>query len=192
MIAELGHFALILALVMATVQTVVPLIGAHRTNTILMEIGKPSAIAQFFAVLFAFCALTNAYITSDFSVVNVAENSHSLKPLLYKISGVWGNHEGSMVLWVLILALFGFTVAVFGKNLPPTLRARVLGIQGSIGVAFLAFIITTSNPFLRLNPAPLDGRDLNPLLQDPGLAFCLLYTSPSPRDQRGSRMPSSA
>ena len=171
MIAELGHFALILALVMATVQTVVPLIGAHRSNTVLMEIGKPSAIAQFFAILFAFCALTNAYITSDFSVVNVAENSHSLKPLLYKISGVWGNHEGSMVLWVLILALFGFTVAVFGKNLPPTLRARVLGIQGSIGVAFLAFIITTSNPFLRLNPAPLDGRDLNPLLQDPGLAF---------------------
>ena len=171
MIAELGHFALILAFVMALVQTTVPLIGAQKSNTILMEIGKPSAIAQFFSILLAFCALTNAYITSDFSVVNVAENSHSLKPLLYKISGVWGNHEGSMVLWVLILALFGLMVAIYGKNLPPTLRARVLGIQGSIGVAFLAFIIITSNPFLRLDPAPLDGRDLNPLLQDPGLAF---------------------
>ena len=149
-----------------------------------MEMGKPAAIAQFFTILFAFCALTNAYVTSDFSVVNVAENSHSLKPLLYKISGVWGNHEGSMILWVLILALFGLTVAVFGKNLPPTLRARVLGIQGLLGLAFLAFIIITSNPFLRLDPAPLNGRDLNPLLQDPGLAFhppmlyfCLLYTS---------------
>jgi len=171
LIAELGHFALILAFVMALVQTTVPLIGAQKSNTILMEIGKPSAIAQFFSILLAFCALTNAYITSDFSVVNVAENSHSLKPLLYKISGVWGNHEGSMVLWVLILALFGLMVAIYGKNLPPTLRARVLGIQGSIGVAFLAFIIITSNPFLRLDPAPLDGRDLNPLLQDPGLAF---------------------
>ena len=171
MIAELGHFALILAFVMALVQTTVPLIGAQKSNTVLMEIGKPSAIAQFFTILLAFCALTNAYITSDFSVVNVAENSHSLKPLLYKISGVWGNHEGSMVLWVLILALFGLMVAIYGKNLPPTLRARVLGIQGSIGVAFLAFIIITSNPFLRLDPAPLDGRDLNPLLQDPGLAF---------------------
>ena len=171
MIAELGHFALILAFVMALVQTTVPLIGAQKSNTVLMDIGKPSAIAQFFTILLAFCALTNAYITSDFSVVNVAENSHSLKPLLYKISGVWGNHEGSMVLWVLILALFGLMVAIYGKNLPPTLRARVLGIQGSIGVAFLAFIIITSNPFLRLDPAPLDGRDLNPLLQDPGLAF---------------------
>ena len=100
LIAELGHFTLILALVMATFQTIFPLVGAQKSNNVLMEMGKPAAIAQFFTILFAFCALTNAYVTSDFSVVNVAENSHSLKPLLYKISGVWGNHEGSMILCV--------------------------------------------------------------------------------------------
>ena len=136
-----------------------------------MGVAQPAAIAQFIAILIAFGALTHAYVTSDFSVINVAENSHSLKPLLYKISGVWGNHEGSMILWVLILALFGFAVAQFGIHLPPTLKARVLSVQASIGVAFLGFILLTSNPFLRLNPAPIDGRDLNPLLQDPGLAF---------------------
>ena len=110
-------------------------------------------------------------MTSDFSVANVVANSHSAKPLIYKISGVWGNHEGSMLLWALILALFGAAVALFGANLPDTLRARVLAIQALIGVGFLAFLLFTSNPFERLSPAPADGNGLNPLLQDPGLAF---------------------
>ena len=171
MIAELGHYALVLALLIALVQTTVPLYGAARNDFSLMGVAQPAATAQFIAIAIAFGALTHAYVTSDFSVINVAENSHSLKPLLYKISGVWGNHEGSMILWVLILALFGFAVAQFGIHLPPTLKARVLSVQASIGVAFLGFILLTSNPFLRLDPAPIDGRDLNPLLQDPGLAF---------------------
>ncbi|HYD29912.1 MAG TPA: heme lyase CcmF/NrfE family subunit, partial [Azospirillaceae bacterium] len=115
--------------------------------------------------------LTHAHVVSDFSVLNVVENSHSTKPMLYKVSGVWGNHEGSMLLWVLILALFGALVAQFGRNLPPTLKSRVLGVQGLISVGFLLFILITSNPFTRVDPAPFDGNDLNPLLQDPGLAF---------------------
>ena len=171
MIAELGHYALVLALLLALVQTTIPLFGAAKNDFALMGVAQPAATAQFFSILFAFAALTYSYVTSDFSVINVAENSHSLKPLLYKISGVWGNHEGSMILWVLILALFGFVVARFGVHLPPSLKARVLSVQGSIGAAFLGFILLTSNPFLRLDPAPIDGRDLNPLLQDPGLAF---------------------
>ncbi len=126
----------------------------------------------------AFVALMHAYVTSDFSVANVAANSHSTKPMLYKISGVWGNHEGSMLLWVLILALFGAAVAVFGKNLPATLKANVLSVQASIALAFLLFIVMTSDPFARLMPAPADGRGLNPILQDPALAFHppFLYT----------------
>ncbi|MBH69122.1 MAG: heme lyase NrfEFG subunit NrfE [Rhodospirillaceae bacterium] len=171
MIAELGHYTLILALITAFLQSSLTLIGAHKDDFVLMNMGKPAAIAQFVAIFISFCALTHAYVTSDFSVVNVAENSHSLKPMLYKISGVWGNHEGSMVLWVLILSFFGLTVALFGQNIPPTLRARVIGIQGLIGLSFLAFILFTSNPFSRLDPPPADGQDLNPLLQDPGLAF---------------------
>jgi cytochrome c-type biogenesis protein CcmF len=171
MIAELGHYALALALCVAVVQSTVPLYGAARGDDILMSLARPAASAQFLAILVAFGALTHGYVTSDFSILNVAQNSHSLKPMLYKVSGVWGNHEGSMVLWVLILALFGFAVAAFGNNLPPSLRARVLSVQGMIGVGFLGFILLTSNPFERLIPAPLDGRDLNPLLQDPGLAF---------------------
>ena len=136
-----------------------------------MEVGRSAALAQFACVAVAFLALTQAYVTSDFSVANVAENSHSAKPLIYKIAGVWGNHEGSMVLWVLILSLFGAAIAAFGDNLPATLRARTLAVQAMIGIAFLAFIVATSNPFLRLDPAPIDGRGLNPILQDPGLAF---------------------
>ena len=115
--------------------------------------------------------LTISYAQSDFSVANVWENSHSLKPLLYKITGTWGNHEGSMLLWVLILTFFGALVAVFGGNLPATLRANVLAVQGWIGAAFLLFILATSNPFARLSPAPIEGRDLNPILQDIGLAI---------------------
>ncbi|MCU0901964.1 MAG: heme lyase CcmF/NrfE family subunit, partial [Cypionkella sp.] len=115
--------------------------------------------------------LTYAFVVSDFSLLLVVQNSHTLKPMLYKISGVWGNHEGSLLLWVLILALFGACAAWFGDNLPPTLRSRVIAVQGMIGVAFLTFMLFTSNPFLRLEVPPLDGMDLNPLLQDPGLAF---------------------
>ena len=171
MIVEIGHFALILALLVSLVQAGVPLIGAAQGNGPWMAIARPAALLQMAMMATAFAALTYAHVTSDFSVLNVAENSHSLKPMLYKVSGVWGNHEGSMILWVLILAVFGAAVAALGGNLPPSLRARVLAIQGSIAAGFLLFILFTSNPFERLIPAPLDGRDLNPLLQDPGLAF---------------------
>jgi cytochrome c-type biogenesis protein CcmF len=171
MIIELGHFALILALAAALIQGSLPMIGAARGDAAWMALARPAAFAQLFFVVFAFCALTHAYVTSDFSVANVVANSHSAKPLLYKITGVWGNHEGSMLLWILILALFGSAVAAFGGNLPPSLRARVLGVQAWIGIGFLAFTLFTSNPFLRVFPAPFDGEDLNPLLQDPGLAF---------------------
>ena len=171
MIAETGHFALILALVTALIQFAVPLYGAQRGDRPLMNVAAPAALAQFSLIVIAFFALMHAYVTSDFSLVNVWENSHSAKPLLYKISGVWGNHEGSMVLWVLILALFGSGVALFGGNLPLELKSRVLAIQGSIGAAFLLFIVATSNPFLRLDPPPIEGNGLNPLLQDPALAF---------------------
>ena len=178
MIVELGHFALILALLVAVLQMVVPAWGAHVRDERLMAVADPAALCQLGLVGIAFLALMHAYVTSDFSVFNVAANSHSTKPLLYRISGVWGNHEGSMLLWVLILALFGAAVAAFGRNLPPTLRANVLGVQASIAVAFLLFILLTSNPFMRLNPPPADGRGLNPILQDPALAFHppFLYT----------------
>ncbi len=178
MIAETGHYALILALAVAIVQTVLPLIGTRLRDQQLMSVAAPAAQAEFLLIAIAFIALMTAYVTSDFSVENVWRNSHSAKPLLYKISGVWGNHEGSMVLWVLILALFGAAVATFGGNLPRELKANVLAVQGSIGAAFLLFIVTTSNPFIRLDPAPFDGQGLNPVLQDPALAFHppFLYT----------------
>jgi cytochrome c-type biogenesis protein CcmF len=171
MIPEIGHFALILALVVALVQGSVPIIGAARGNAQWMAVARPAALLQLALIAIAFLALMWAYVVSDFTVLNVVQNSHTDKPLLYKISGVWGNHEGSMVLWVLILAAFGAAVAVFGGNLPPTLRARVLSVQAWIAIGFLAFSLLTSNPFARVFPAPLNGNDLNPLLQDPGLAF---------------------
>jgi cytochrome c-type biogenesis protein CcmF len=171
MSAELGHYALILALVMALVQGTVPLIGAWRRDALAMSVAGPAVIGQFVFVSIAFACLMHAYVSSDFSVMNVAANSHSDKPLLYKFTGVWGNHEGSMVLWVFILALYGLAVAAFGGNLPPQLKARALAIQGLIGEGFLLFSLGTSDPFIRLNPAPANGNDLNPLLQDPGLAF---------------------
>ncbi len=178
MIIEFGHFALILALLVAVVQVVLPMAGASLKDERMMRVAEPAAVSQFILLAIAFVALMHAYVTSDFSVANVAENSHSTKPLIYKMAGVWGNHEGSMLLWVLILALFGAAVALFGTNLPPSLRARVLSVQASIAVAFLLFSILTSNPFLRLVPAPSDGRGLNPILQDPALAFHppFLYT----------------
>jgi cytochrome c-type biogenesis protein CcmF len=171
MIAEIGHFALVLALGLALIQAVVPIFGARLRDDTLMGAAEPTAIAQFFFVAIAFCALTVCYVTSDFSVVNVFENSHSKMPLIYKFTSVWGNHEGSMLLWVLILSLFGALVAMFGGNLPATLKAYVLAVQSWIASAFYLFILLTSNPFLRLAQAPFEGRDLNPILQDMGLAI---------------------
>lgn len=171
MFIELGHFALILALMVAVIQMVVPLIGAQKGWAGWMAAGDAAAGTQFLLIGFSFAALTYAFVTSDFSVALVVANSHTAKPLIYKVAGVWGNHEGSMLLWVLILSAYGAAAALFGNNLPPRLRARVLAVQGAIGVAFLAFILFTSNPFLRLEVPPFNGKDLNPLLQDPGLAF---------------------
>jgi cytochrome c-type biogenesis protein CcmF len=171
MIAEFGHYALVLALALALVQASVPMVGARTNDPVLMAVAGPTAVAQFCFIAIAFAALTMCYVRSDFSVVNVFENSHSAKPLIYKLSGVWGNHEGSMLLWVLILSLFGALVALFGGNLPARLKANVLAVQSSIAVAFVLFILVTSNPFLRILEPPLEGRDLNPILQDPGLAI---------------------
>jgi cytochrome c-type biogenesis protein CcmF len=171
MIIELGHFALILAFAVAIIQSTLPMLGASQNRAAFMAVAEPAAITQFLLVGFSFAALTYAFVTSDFSLAVVVNNSHTLKPMLYKVAGVWGNHEGSLLLWVLILSLFGASAAWFGGNLPPTLRARVLAVQGLIGVAFLAFMLFTSNPFARLAVPPLNGADLNPLLQDPGLAF---------------------
>ena len=171
MIVELGHFALVLAFAVAMAQAVLPLIGAWRRWPGWMAVAEPAAIVQVLLVAVAFGALTYAFVTSDFSLRLVVANSHTDKPMLYKVSGVWGNHEGSLLLWVLILAGFGASAALFGANLPRSLRARVLGVQGLIGVAFLGFLLFTSNPFLRLVTPPFNGQDLNPLLQDPGLAF---------------------
>jgi cytochrome c-type biogenesis protein CcmF len=170
-IPEIGHFALILALAVAVVQGVVPLLGAQRGDRAWMALGRPGAYLQLLFVATAFFALMYAYVVSDFTVLNVVLNSHSAQPMLYKVTSVWGNHEGSMVLWVLILAIFGAAIASFGRNLPPSLRARVLSVQAWIAAGFLAFSLFTSNPFARVFPPPVDGRELNPLLQDPGLAF---------------------
>jgi cytochrome c-type biogenesis protein CcmF len=171
MIAEVGHYALVLALALSLIQATLPIAGARLNDRLLMGIAEPVAVVQFVFVALSFAALTTLYVTSDFSVLNVYENSHSAKPLLYKITGVWGNHEGSMLLWVLILALFGALVALFGGNLPQTLRANVLGVQAWIAAAFFFFILATSNPFTRVARAPFEGRDLNPVLQDIGLAI---------------------
>ncbi|MCH2095305.1 MAG: heme lyase CcmF/NrfE family subunit [Rhodobacteraceae bacterium] len=171
MVTELGHFALILAFMVACVQAIVPLVGAHNRWPGWMALAEPAATLQFLLTGFAFAALTHAFVTSDFTLRLVVLNSHSLKPMIYKVSGVWGNHEGSMLLWVLILTLFGAMAAWFGGNLPPTLRARVLAVQSAVAVAFFAFILFTSNPFLRVAVPPFDGQDLNPLLQDVGLAL---------------------
>jgi cytochrome c-type biogenesis protein CcmF len=170
MIAETGHYALVLALGLALIQSVVPVVGVRLRDISLMNVARSTALVQFAFVAFSFGALTWLHVTSDFSVVNVYENSHSLKPMIYKITGVWGNHEGSMLLWVLILSLFGALVAAFGNNLPRALRALVLAVQAWVGAAFYLFILATSNPFLRIANPPVEGRDLNPILQDVGLA----------------------
>jgi len=171
MIVETGHYALVLALALAIVQFAVPFAGARLADAALMRVAQPTAIAQFLFVALSYGALTYAHVVSDFSLVNVIENSHSLKPFIYKISGVWGNHEGSMLLWVLVLSLCGALIALFSAAIPDRLRADALAVQGLIGAAFLLFILLTSNPFARVSPAPWEGRDLNPILQDPGLAI---------------------
>jgi cytochrome c-type biogenesis protein CcmF len=170
-IVEIGHYALTLALALALVQTIAPLWGAARRDEGLIDVAQSTAIIQFVAIALSFAALVEAHLVSDFSVRNVVENSHSAVPTIYKITGVWGNHEGSMLLWVLILGFFGALVAVFGRALPPVLRGNVLAMQGLISSAFLLFILLTSNPFARIDPAPFEGADLNPALQDPGLAI---------------------
>jgi len=171
MTPELGHFALVLALALGLIQSIVLVIGVRRRDDALMRLGDSTALAQFAFVAVSFSALTICYVTSDFSVATVYENSHSMMPLVYKFTSVWGNHEGSMLLWVLILALFGALVALFGNNLPATLKSHVLAVQSWIACAFYLFILLTSNPFARLAPAPFEGRDLNPILQDIGLAI---------------------
>eukprot|EP01037_Dinobryon_pediforme_P013999 gene13999-14117_t len=170
-IIEVGLFALILAFTLALIQGIVPFWGAYRRDPHVMRLASWLAIGQFGFIALAYGILTYAHIIDDFSVLNVFENSHSLKPLVYKISGVWGNHEGSMLLWVLILSLFGAMLAVLARTMPAVLKANVLGVQALVSLAFLAFILFTSNPFARLFPAPMEGRDLNPILQDPGLAI---------------------
>ena len=171
MITEAGHFALILAFATALAQTLLPLWGAVRRDPALQAIARPAAIATFMLVSFSFAALTVAYVRSDFSVANVVMNSHSTKPLIYRISGVWSNHEGSMMLWVLILVTFAALIALRGGRMPERLLASVLSVQGAIAAAFLIFVVLTSNPFLRLDPAPFEGEGLNPILEDPGLAI---------------------
>ncbi len=171
MLAETGHIALALALALALLQGSLPLWGAWRGQARAMLFADRAAIGQAVLLLYAFAALTVVFVTSDFSVKLATMHSHSAKPMVYKISGVWANHEGSMLLWVLILGIFGAAVALFGKPLPLSLRARALAVQGLLGAGFLGFLIFTSNPFERLSPVPPDGQGLNPLLQDPGLAI---------------------
>jgi len=171
MIGEFGHFALALALALALAQTVLPIFGAARNEPRLIAAAAPLAVGHLLAVGAAFAALITAFVVNDTSVITVVQNSHSAKPLIYKVAGAWGNHEGSMLLWVMILALCGGAVAAFGRDLPGALRARVLGVLGLVAVGFLIFILATSNPFGRVWPPAPDGQGLNPVLQDPGLAF---------------------
>ena len=171
MIPEIGHFSLVMAFCLAIMQAFFPLVGAARNNPSWMAVARPAAFGQFLFIAFAYACLTYAFVTDDFSVAYVAENSNSALPLIYKISGVWGAHEGSLLLWSLILTIWTIAVAIFSRNLNQEFVARVLGVMGLINIGFLLFIITTSNPFVRLLPAALEGRDLNPLLQDPGLAI---------------------
>jgi cytochrome c-type biogenesis protein CcmF len=171
MIPELGHFALILALLLALVQGTLPLVGAHRGIREWMALARPVARGQFVFVIFAWLALVYSFVTSDFSVLNVATNSNSLLPLPYKIAASWGSHEGSMLLWVTMLACWGLAVTFFSRHLPEETVARVLGVMGLVAAGFILFILGTSNPFERLFPAAAEGRDLNPLLQDPGMVL---------------------
>ncbi|HEY2009325.1 MAG TPA: heme lyase CcmF/NrfE family subunit [Rhizomicrobium sp.] len=171
MAAEIGQLGLVLAFVLAIVQSLAPLWGAARLDPALMGLGRAAALLQLLFVAIAFGSLAAGFVGKDFSMALVAEHSNAAQPTIYRFAATWGSHEGSMLLWVLILALQGGAVALFGSRLRETLQARVLAVQGIIGAAFLGFSLFTSNPFLRLFPAPLDGTELNPLLQDPGLVF---------------------
>ncbi|WP_297326340.1 heme lyase CcmF/NrfE family subunit [uncultured Bartonella sp.] len=171
MSVEIGSFALCAALAVAMFSAIMPAIGVFRSDNRLIAAATPLAHLIFVLVLISFASLIHAYIVSDFSVLNVVQNSHSEKPLLYKITGVWGNHEGSMLLWVFIITFFSSLIAFFGSNLPENLKALILSTQAWITSAFLLFILFTSNPFIRVSPPALQGRDLNPILQDIGLAI---------------------
>ena len=178
MIPEIGHFALILALALSLCQGVLPLFGAHRGDAALMAIARPASVAQLVFVTIAFACLAYSFLVSDFSVAYVANHSQLALPAVYKFSAVWGAHEGSLVLWILLMAVWTVAVARFSRELPLAFAARVIGVLGLLSFGFLLFTLLTSNPFLRLIPAPQDGADLNPLLQDPGLAIHppILYT----------------
>ncbi|HSJ79638.1 MAG TPA: heme lyase CcmF/NrfE family subunit [Thiobacillus sp.] len=169
MIPELGHFALIIALLLALTQAILPLVGAQRGNLTLMAVARPAAQGQFVFVLLAFVCLAYSFLINDFSVLNVAKNSFSQLPELYRLTATWGSHEGSLLLWVLILAFWSAAVSVFSRHLPEDMAARVIGVMGLISIGFLTFLLTTSNPFERLLPAAADGNDMNPLLQDWGM-----------------------
>jgi cytochrome c-type biogenesis protein CcmF len=171
MIPELGHFALIVALCIACVQALVPLIGAQRGDAAWMGLARPAAQGQFVFVAIAFACLAYAFVSNDFSVLNVASNSNSALPLPYRFAATWGSHEGSLLLWVLMLGLWMLAVSVFSRHLPAPMSARILSVMAMISVGFLLFLLFTSNPFERLLPAAADGRDLNPLLQDPGMVI---------------------
>ena len=169
MLAELGHFALILALLVACVQATLPLLGAWRERAAWQALARPTAFAHFGLVALSFAALTACFVNNDFSVLYVSQHSNSLLPTVYRVAAVWGGHEGSLLLWVLMLAMWTAAVAAFSFSLPQAMVARVVGVLGWVSVGFLLFILALSNPFERLLPAAADGRDLNPLLQDPGL-----------------------
>ena len=171
MIPELGHFALILAFLVALVQGVLPLVGAHQGRATWVAVARPAAVAQALLLAFAFACLMTAFVQNDFSVLYVAQHSNSLLPLPYRMAAVWGGHEGSLLLWVVMMVLWTLAVAIFSRQLPDVMVARVLGVLGLVTAGFLLFILMTSNPFARLLPGAEEGRDLNPLLQDPGLIF---------------------
>ena len=171
MIPELGNFALVLALIIALAQGTLPLVGAQRRVASWMNLARPAAQGQAVFVAIAFGCLTYSFVQNDFSVLYVASNSNSALPLQYRVAGVWGGHEGSLLLWVLMLSLWTMAVSVFSSHLPEDIVARVLGVLGLVSVGFLSFMLFTSNPFDRLLPAAMDGRDLNPLLQDPGMVI---------------------
>ncbi len=171
MIPEIGHFALILALCMAVVQAVLPLIGSSRLIVGWINLARPAAFGQLLFMALSYACLTYAFLTHDFSVAYVAQNSNTALPVLYLVSGVWGAHEGSLLLWALTLSVWTGLVASFSHSIPQLTLSRVLGVMGLISIGFILFLLLTSNPFTRLFPSPLEGRDLNPLLQDPGLAI---------------------
>ena len=171
MIPEIGHFALILCLALSIVQGVLPLIGAARGNGALMAVARPAAAANALFGTIAFACLAYSFYISDFTVLNVANNSNSMLPWYYKVAASWGSHEGSILFWTVTLGWWGAAVAFSAKRLPEDMVARVTGVMGLVGMGFLLFMLFTSNPFLRIFPAPAEGADLNPLLQDPGMVF---------------------